>query len=78
MQDNYETALQDVEDLEKQLEKAKNTIKKIKKLKDSKAVQNVLLEDMDEWDQFKTLVKDAKAYLIKLPNVAAEALYYEY
>ncbi|MCF8146052.1 MAG: toll/interleukin-1 receptor domain-containing protein [Deltaproteobacteria bacterium] len=78
MQDNYETALQDVEDLEEQLEKAKNTIKKIKKLKDSKAVQDVLLEDMDEWDQFKALIKDAKDYLNKLPNVAVEAIYYEY
>ncbi|MBN1833497.1 MAG: toll/interleukin-1 receptor domain-containing protein [Deltaproteobacteria bacterium] len=78
MKDNYETALQDAEDLQEQLEKTKNTIKKLKKLKDGEAVTDVLLEDMDEWDQFKILVKDAKDRLDELTDPAIEALYYDY
>ncbi len=78
LEEAYEAALLDALEKEEKLDKAKNTIKKIKKLKDRKAVQDVLLEDMDEWDQFKALTKDAKDYLNKLPNVAVEALYYDY
>ena len=78
LQDDYETALQDVEDLEEELEKAKETIKKLKKAKDKKAVTKILLENMDEWEQFKALSEDAENRLEDLPNVAIEALYYDY
>jgi len=74
----YETALQEVLEKEEKLDNANNTIKKLKRLKNTQSVKDILLADMDEWDQFKALKKDAKDYLNKLPNIAVEALYYEY
>ena len=78
LQDDYEAALQDALEKEEQIEKAHRTIKKLKKIKDKEEVQDVLLEDMDEWKKFGAIAKDAKNYLDKLSNVAVEALYYEY
>lgn len=78
LQEAYEAALQDALEKEEKLDKAKNTIKKLKKLKDGKAVQDVLLEDMDEWSRFKVLAKDAEDVLDELTDPAVEALYYDY
>jgi len=78
LQNDYETALQDVEDIEDQLEQARQTIKRLKKIKDKQAVQDVLLEGMDEWEQFKTLAENAKDRLDQLTDPAVEALYYDY
>lgn len=78
LQKSYDAALQEISEKEDKLEKAKDTIKKLKKLKDSEAIKDILLEDMDEWAKFKALIEDVKDRLDELTNPAIEALYYDY
>lgn len=78
LQENYEIALQDVEDIEEKLDQANETIEKLKKAKDKEAVTEILIADMEEWEQFTALAEDAEGCLGDLSNVAVEALYYDY
>jgi len=73
LKDDYEAALQDALDIKEQLDEANKTIKKLKIIKNKKAVTEILLENKDEWEQFEALAKDAKSSLDRLTNIAVEA-----
>jgi len=78
LKETYGILLEDNAEFERQMEKQKEIIEKLKSAKDASEVANILIDDMEEWDQYEHLIIEAKSKLGNLPRVVVEALYYRY
>ncbi|GAT34340.1 hypothetical protein TSACC_22765 [Terrimicrobium sacchariphilum] len=73
---NYEEAKGALGQSEDRIEVLERQVEKIIKLKDKADVQEVLAEDLEDRDEFESLVDKATDLMAELPGEARAALYY--
>lgn len=78
IESKYKEAVEEIKSMEEEIDKKNALIEKLKRAKDSDAVNQIVYESIESKEQFKELIKEAKKALKPLPSIVCEALYYHF
>lgn len=71
----YNDAVEEMEAMEREIEKKSSMISALKKAKDKSAVNNIVAENSSDIERFKELADEANSCLSRLPEIVREAIF---